>query len=367
MTVASTFMRRPYATTSGGDVVGILGRVPAKVSVMIAALAALAAGCGGEGSAGPSSTKCENGTSIEGRPLRVATTIAPLTSIVSNIAGGSGTEISGIVPEGVNSHTYEPAPSVAATLEDADVVFLNGLALEEPTKSLALANMGHDAVLCELGTTILPSDQYIYDFSFPESGGDPNPHLWTDPPMAGAYATLVHDVLVRADPEHAAVYDANLAAFSARVDAFDHALRDATATVPADQRLLLTYHDAYAYFAREYGWTIVGAIQPSSFEEPTPRDVARLIDQIRAKRVRAVFGSEVFPSPVLEQIASETGARYVDDLRDDDLPGARGDREHSWLGLMRFDYVTIVEALGGDAHELRALDVSDVSKDTAYY
>jgi ABC-type Zn uptake system ZnuABC Zn-binding protein ZnuA len=351
----------------GADVVGILGAVSRRVSLMVTALAALVAGCGSGGDADPSASGCGDGKPIEGRPARIATTVAPLTSIVANIAGGSGAEVTAIVPEGVNSHTYEPSPSVAATLEDADVVFLNGLALEEPTKALAAANMGDDAVLCELGTTILPEDQYIFDFSFPKSGGDPNPHLWTNPPMAGAYATLIRDVLVRVDPEHADAYDANLAAFTARVDTFDRALRDATATIPASQRLLLTYHDAYAYFAREYGWTVVGAIQPSSFDEPTPRDVARLIEQIEAKHVPAVFGSEVFPSPVLEQIASETGARYVDDLRDDDLPGDPGDPEHSWLGLMRFDYVTIVEALGGDAGELRALDVSDVSSDTASY
>ena len=80
-----------------------------------------------------------------------------------------------------------------------------------------------------------------------------------------------------------------------------------------------------------------------------------------------VFGSEVFPSPVLEQIARESGATYVDDLRDDDLPGAPGEPEHSWLGLMRSNYVTMIEALGGDARELIALDTADVGEDTATY
>src|SRR5215203_1181746 len=243
----------------------------------------------GEGDSSDASAGCADGTPVEGRPLRVATTVAPLTSIVASIAGGTETVVTGIVPEGVDSHTYEPAPSVAATLEDVDVVFLNGLSLEEPTKDLAQANMRGHAVLCELGTTILNDDQYIYDFSFPESGAVPNPHLWTNPPMAAAYASLVHDVLVRVDPDNADEYDANLAAFAARVDAFDRALRVATATIPPERRLLLTYHDAYAYFAREYGWTVVGAIQPSSFEEPTPRDVARLIDQIKKQHVPAVF------------------------------------------------------------------------------
>jgi ABC-type Zn uptake system ZnuABC Zn-binding protein ZnuA len=299
--------------------------------------------------------------------LRIATTVAPITNIVANIAGGSGAQITGVVPEGTNSHTYEPEPSVAATLSDADVIFINGLQLEEPTKQLALANLADGAEVCELGTSVLPEDEYAYDFSFPESGGKPNPHLWTNPPMALEYAELIRDVLVARDPANRDVFVANLEAFSERVNAFDAALRTATDSVPEERRLLLTYHDAYAYFADEYGWTVVGAIQPSSFEEPTPREVADLIDQIRDQEVPVVFGSEVFPSPVLEQIAAESGAEYIDDLRDDDLPGAPGEPGHTWLALMQFDYVTIVEALGGDASALRAVDVTDVAVDTARY
>jgi ABC-type Zn uptake system ZnuABC Zn-binding protein ZnuA len=116
-----------------------------------------------------------------------------------------------------------------------------------------------------------------------------------------------------------------------------------------------------------YGYTVIGAIQPSSFDEPTPKEIANLITQVRESGVKAVFGSEVFPSPIMEQIGAETGVRYVDVLRDDDLIGEPGDAEHSWLGLMRFNYVTMVEALGGDASALKTLDVSDVAKDTAVY
>jgi ABC-type Zn uptake system ZnuABC Zn-binding protein ZnuA len=95
--------------------------------------------------------------------------------------------------------------------------------------------------------------------------------------------------------------------------------------------------------------------------------VADLIEQIEAENVTAVFGSEVFPSPVLEQIANETGATYVDDLRDDDLPGAPGDPDHSWLGLMKFNFVTMTEALGGDASTLAEFEVRDVAPDNAEY
>ena len=275
--------------------------------------------------------------------------------------------ITGIVPEGTNSHTFEPKPSDAATLESADIVFINGLVLEEPTKDLALANIRQGSSVCELGTETLPESEYIFDFSFPKEGGKPNPHLWTNPPMAKKYAQVVRDVLVRRDPSNAAIYERNFSAFALKIDALDEATKIATATIPEDQRKLLTYHDAYAYFATNYGFTVVGAIQPSSFDEPTPKDIAELISQVKSQKVKAIFGSEVFPSTVLEQIGVETGVRYVDVLRDDDLIGEPGDAEHSWLGLMRFNFVTIVEALGGDASALKSLDVRDVVKDEAKY
>ena len=144
-------------------------------------------------------------------------------------------------------------------------------------------------------------------------------------------------------------------------------MRASFATIPAADRKLLTYHDAYAYFAEDYDWTVIGAIQVEDFEDPTPKEVAGLIDQVEEEGVPAIFGSEVFPSPVLEQIGREAGVHYVDVLRDDDLPGEPGDPEHSWVGLMRFDYITMTEALGGDASALKAFTPRDVAPDTAEY
>jgi len=312
-------------------------------------------------------TECGSGAVVEGRGLRIVTTVAPLTSIIANIAGNSSAQVTGLVPEGTNSHTFEPSPSAAKNLENADIVFVNGLGLEEPIKDLAEANIEDGAEICELGTTVLPEPDWIYDFSFPKDGGKPNPHLWTNPPMVKQYAELVLATLMARNPENSAAFTANFAKFSAKIDALDGAMQTATESIPSGNRKLVTYHDAYAYFAKHYNWTVVGAIQPSSFEEPTPKEIANLITQIKNEKVKAVFGSEVFPSPVLEQIANETNAQYVDVLRDDDLIGGPGDKEHSWLGLMRFNFVTMVEAFGGDASALRALDVSDVVKDEAVY
>jgi ABC-type Zn uptake system ZnuABC Zn-binding protein ZnuA len=298
--------------------------------------------------------------------LGIVTTVAPITSIVSAVAGDRAT-IDGIVPEGTNSHTFDPPPSVAKVLSQADVVFINGLKLEEPTKNLAEENKRPDARIIELGTTVLPESEYAYDFSFPREEGKPNPHLWTDPTWAIKYAGVVRDTLVDLDPTGADVFRANFAAFEKQATELSDALRADQESVPADRRMLLTYHDAYAYFAKTYGWTVVGAIQPENFEDPTPREVAALIDQIRAQQVPTVFGSEVFPSAALEEIGRSTAARYEDTLRDDDLPGEPGSPEHSWAGLMRYDYVTMLKGLGGTTPRLAAVDTTPVVPDRANY
>jgi ABC-type Zn uptake system ZnuABC Zn-binding protein ZnuA len=324
---------------------------------LVVSLAVLASGCGSEDSGDASA-----GTG----KLRVGTTVAPITSIVSNI-GGDRVQITGIVPEGTNSHTFEPKPSVAELLSELDVLYVNGLKLEEPTKDLAAANLGDDAEVVELGTRSISPGEYAYDFSFPRSGGKPNPHLWTDPPYALKYARIVRDDLSERDPANAGYFKANYEKFKTKVAEFDKAMRASFATIPPAKRKLLTYHDAYAYFAKDYDWDVVGAIQVSDFEDPTAKEVAALIDQVREEKVPAIFGSEVFPSPVLEQIGKETGVKYVDVLRDDDLPGQPGEPQHSWMGLMHFDYVTMTEALGGDASALKAFEPQNVAPDEAAY
>ncbi|HXF57157.1 MAG TPA: metal ABC transporter substrate-binding protein [Actinomycetota bacterium] len=309
----------------------------------------------------------QRGTGGSGDRLQVVTTVSPITNLVQNV-GCDRIEVWGIVPEGTNSHTFEPAPSDARLFAEADVVFMNGLHLEEPTRELAEANVREGVPIVRLAERTIGPDEYIFDFSFPRDQGDPNPHLWTNPIYAKRYAEIVRDELSRLDPEHAAEYRANYERLAARLDELDRLAREVTATVPPENRKLLTYHDSFPYFAREYGWTVIGAIQPSDFSEPTPAEVARLIEQIRRERVPAIFGSEVFPSPVLEQIARETGARYIDDLRDDDLPGENGDPDHSYVGLMAFDFRTFMGALGGDASAFDALPVENLCGEaTAHY
>jgi ABC-type Zn uptake system ZnuABC Zn-binding protein ZnuA len=162
------------------------------------------------------------------------------------------------------------------------------------------------------------------------------------------YADLVTEELSRLDPDNAQNFQDNNARYQAALQALDTAIHETVDSIPEANRRLLTYHDSWAYFAPNYGMTVIGAIQPSDFSEPSPREVAALIDQIKEEHVPAIFGSEVFPSDVLEQIADEAGAEYVDDLRDDEPPGDPGDPDHTFIGMMKKNLQIMAAALGGD-------------------
>lgn len=283
--------------------------------------------------------------------LRVVTTVAPLTDLVKQV-GGPFIEVHGLVPPGVNSHTFHPTPLDARYLANADVVILNGLFLEIPTEQMA-SRVGNPGLkMLKLGDQTLNRRAWIFDRSFPASNGYPNPHLWLNVNHAMTYTALIEHQLSALAPEHQQSFRDRATRYQARLQQLDRCLTTALATIPSQHRKLLTYHDSWPYFAERYGMTIIGAVQPASFMEPSPREVARLIDQIRQTKVPAVFGSEVFPSPILTKIAAETGVRYVDTLRDDILPGKPGDAEHSYMGLMLSNVQTMVEALGGQTTSL---------------
>ena len=306
----------------------------------------------------------EDQTPTFGEKLKVVSTVSPITSIVENI-GGTRIQLEGLVPEGVNSHTFEPVPSAAKVLADADLIVLNGLFLEEPSLKMAEANKKAGAVILSIGEQAISREEQQFDFSFPESGGHPNPHLWPDPILALRYAEIVRDQLAGLDEANAEYYTKNLESFRDRVMELDRGITASVATVPEENRMLLTYHDSWAYFAARYGMTVLGAVQPSNFSEPSAREVAQLIDQVKDLNIPAVFGSEVFSSDVLEQIAKEAGATFVDQLADDDLPGAPGDPRHSYLGLMLQNMEVMIPALGGSTDSLEGFDPSPVFEGTS--
>ena len=312
------------------------------LSLVLAALSLLGAACGSD---------------AEDDRLLVVTTVAPLRNIIEEV-GGDRIAVVALVPEGTNSHTFDPPPSAVGEIEKADLIIINGLNLELPTLELAEANAADNTPIILLGNLAVSPDEYVFDFSFPEEGGNPNPHLWTAPHLAVEYAEIVLGELSKVDPEGADYYSDNADRFIARLWELDEAIAEATATIPVAHRKLITYHDSFPYFAPRYGLEIIGAIQPSDFSEPAPREVADLIGQIRDAGVPAIFGSEVFPSEVLETIAQEAGAVQVSTLSDDDLPGSPGDPENTLVGMMVENVRTMVTVLGGDASALDGFDTS---------
>ncbi len=171
------------------------------------------------------------------------------------------------------------------------------------------------------------------------------------------YAETVRDGFIDLDPANKTGYIANTAAYLAKLQELDKAIFHCVKTIPEKNRKLVTYHDSFAYFAPRYGMKVIAAVQPSDFSEPGPQEVIRIIKQIRKEKVPAIFGSEVFPSKVMEQIARETGARFVDQLSDDELPAPPN---NSFIGMMANNMAIMTNALGGDARCIANVDASNI-------
>jgi len=318
--------------------------------------------------------------------LHVVATVAPVADLIAQV-GGDRVEVTPLVPAGGDAHTYEPRPQDVVVLSEADAYLGIGLALNDGALRLAEENLPEGAPLILLGEQALTDADVVFDHSHDagdahddseghshgddgHSHGDdghphgddghshdddlgPNPHVWTSLRNAAALVAQIADALSELDPDGAPVYADNATAYQEELDALDTAVRDAAVTIPAGNRTLVTYHEAWAYFARDYDLEYATAVQPADFSEPSAAEVRAVIDLIRDLEVPVVFGSDVFPTPVLETIAEETGATYLANLSDDVLPGEPGSSEHTYLELMRRNAHAIVDGLGGDASQLR--------------
>jgi ABC-type Zn uptake system ZnuABC Zn-binding protein ZnuA len=293
------------------------------------------------------------------KKLNVITTVAPLTNMVRNI-GGDRIDLHGLIPEGTDSHTFEPAPSDVKYIVSGDLFLVNGLHLETPSEKLIGANKKKSARIVRLGDNTISKKEWVFDFSFPEKDGDPNPHLWLNVAHAMKYAEIIRDALIQTDPVNRDYYEKSGKIYLERLNQLDKAITAVLQTIPPKNRKLVTYHDSWAYFCPRYGCTVIGAIQPSSFSEPSPQEMVRLINQLKAENVPAIFGSEVFPSKAMDQIGREAGVKYVSTLRDDDLPGEPNSPEHTYIGMMVEDVITMAKVLGGNGDAIKGIDPANV-------
>lgn len=280
------------------------------------------------------------------------------TAIVREIAGDL-LVVESIVPPGANGHTYEPVPGDAIKAANADLYIENGMELNTSVTNFVRANYRPGTPEVALADAI-PKNEVLSTDSAAEiaSHGHAhsfNAHFWTNPAYAILYAQRISAALSQLDPANSETYSARASAFVNRLQVLDTAFRAAIDSIPPNNKKLVVYHDSWSYFGRRYGIPIVGAIQPVSFSEPSADEIRRMIDQIRREAVPAFFGSEVFPSDVLNAIASETNAKYFSDLSDEELPGEPGSPEHSYEGMMIQNVRMITSALGGNSSALDGL------------
>ena len=270
-------------------------------------------------------------------PLKVVTSITPIADLIKNV-GGDRVEVTALVPPGGEPEGYDPTPADAAAVARARVVFVNGLGLER-----YLDNLIEAAGNPELEVAVL-SDNLPTLSGFgqgADEGG--NPHLWLNPRHAIHYVDVVRTTLSRVDQDNAAFYEANAARYSSQLGELDAYIDQQVQSIPPAQRVLVTTHDAYPYFAERYGLTYLAVVSANPESDPSAQEYAQLVRTVRDSRVKAVFGEAGFSDRFVSQLAADTGATFVADLYTDTL--GREAPTDTYVGAMTFNADTIVGAL----------------------
>jgi len=215
--------------------------------------------------------------------------------------GGDRVEVIQLLGDGVDPHDYQMVPADLVAVNRSQMLLYNGLNLE-PFLGQVLTGAGRPGLmLVQLSEGLSPI----------MTGNVPNPHLWLNPQFAVRYVERIRDAFVAADPTGADVYQANAAAYIAQLVALDAELESQLSQVPAENRKLVTTHDAFPYFARRYGFEVIGAALSSEAQEPSPNELIALMRQVRQAGVRAVFIEPQFNPRLLDQVAREAGIQVL--------------------------------------------------------
>jgi len=269
--------------------------------------------------------------------LKVVATFSILADFVKNV-GGERVAVSALVGPNGDAHVYQPTPGDAKTLGDAKVVVTNGLGFEGWINRLVKAS-GTKAPMIVATKGIKPrkaEDDHGH--------GDADPHAWQSVANAKRYVENIRDALIAADPAAKDVYEANAAAYAAKLDALDAEVKAAIEKIPADRRRIITTHDAFGYFAAAYGVSFIAPQGVSTESEVSAKDVAKIITQIRKQRIPAVFLENVTDDRLLKRIGAESGARIGGTLYSDALTDGQG-AAPSYLDMMRHNVRQLAQAL----------------------
>jgi zinc/manganese transport system substrate-binding protein len=248
--------------------------------------------------------------------LKVVASFSILADLVKNV-GGDKIEVSALVGPNGDAHVFSPSPADAKTVAAAKVMVVNGLGLEGWMTRLVQAS-GSKAPMVVATTGIKPRNME-------EDGKQQiDPHAWQSIANAKVYVANIRDGLSKADPPNADAYAANAAAYLVRLDALEGEVKAAIARIPADHRKIITTHDAFGYFGAAYGMAFISPEGVSTDSEPSAKEVARIITQIKVQKIPAVFMENISDPRLMQQISRETGAKIGGTLYSDALSDQKG-------------------------------------------
>ena len=271
-------------------------------------------------------------------PLQAADRINVVASfsIISDfvrVIGGERVNLTTLVGPDSDVHVYAPTPSDAKTVAAAQVLVVNGLGLEGWLPRLVQSS-GSKAPIVTATTGIAPL----------KSGSDSDPHAWQSVANAKLYVTNIRDALAGADPADAAFFRDRAGQYLAELDALDGDVRDAIEKIPPLRRKVISTHDAFGYFAAAYGIAFIAPLGVSTESEPSARDIARIIGQVRADKIPAVFLENISDDRLVGRIAAETGAVIGGTLFSDSLTTEKGDAP-TYIAMVRHNIKALTSAL----------------------
>jgi zinc/manganese transport system substrate-binding protein len=265
-------------------------------------------------------------------PLNVVASFSILGDFVRTI-GGDRVNVTTLVGPDSDVHVYTPAPSDAKRIADAKLVIVNGLGLEGWLPRL-VQSAGSKATIVIASAGIAPL----------KLGSAADPHAWQSVPNAKVYVTDIANALVAADPDDAELFRTQAKTYLETLEALDREVRDAVAKIPAERRKVISTHDAFGYFAAEYGVQFIAPLGVSTETEPSARDIAGIIGQIKAQKIPAVFLENISDDRLIRRIAAETGAKVGGTLISDGLTGEKGPAP-TYIDMVRHNIKALTSAL----------------------
>jgi zinc/manganese transport system substrate-binding protein len=274
--------------------------------------------------------------------IKAVASFSILGDLVRNV-GGDRVEVENLVGPNGDVHVYSPTPGDARKLAAANVVFVNGLGLEGwMTRLVVASNAKAPVVVVSKGIT--PRRMEEEEKSGRRIAIDP--HAWQSVADAKSYVANIRDGLIAVDPAGKATYGANADAYLVKLDELENEVRVAIASIPADRRKIITTHDAFGYFGAAYGMAFIAPEGVSTEAEPSAKDVARIIIQIKKQKIPAVFLENTSDPRLMDQIAHETGASIGGTLYSDALSEPGGPAA-TYIEMMRHDIRQFTKALVG--------------------